>query len=83
MILSLRCNSEHPKLLLRSHQEIWHSQQAKLFYMTDELSEYVVFSLMKQNNNFSFIWLFFPVSCISAKYHTTTVFQRFWRSLPL
>lgn len=57
-----RCKSKHTKLLLHSHQETWHSQQAKLLYMTDELSEYVGFSLMKQNNNFVFIlfYYFFP-----------------------
>jgi len=55
MILSLRCNSKNPKLLPHSHQEIRYSQQAKLLYMTGELSEDVGFSLMKQNNNFALI----------------------------
>lgn len=52
MILSLECNSKHPKSLPYSYQGNWLSKQAKLLYMTDELSEDVGFSLMKQNNNF-------------------------------
>lgn len=48
MIQSLRCSSEHPKLLPQS-------QEVKLLHVTGKLSEDVVFSLMEQNNNFVLI----------------------------